>query len=656
MHRLILVAVLALALLESSCNEVPSRSTIVLDRGWEFRRVSEGTWRRATVPGCVHTDLYDRGLIPDPFYGDNERALQWIENEDWEYRTTFDADADFLSRERIEIDFAGLDTYADVYLNDSLIIRADNMFREWRSSCKGLLRDKGNELRVYFHSPVEAVRARWQSLGRELPGGPRVLTRKAAYQYGWDWSPRYVTSGIWRPVRLVAWDQARIKNLWIVQHQLTSERADLAASFEIESTARQTVTMSIYIGNESYKVFDVDLLPGSNDVSLDFSIPRPELWWANGLGEPRLYDFLGEMRAGGVLLDWTSRQFGIRTIDLVREKDAAGTSFYFRLNGVPVFMKGANYVPQDCFPSRLSGERHEFLVASAANAGMNMLRVWGGGVYEDDDFYSLCDKYGILVWQDFMFACGMYPADSLFLDNVREEASENVTRLRSHPCLALWCGNNEIDEGWHHWGWQGEFGYSAVDSARVWGDYVKLFHELLPAVVEKYDPGAAYLPSSPVHGRADPRSLTEGDSHYWGVWHDGEPFEAYTRNIPQFMSEFGFQSFPPLAAIESFARPEDWRVDSPVMLAHQKNPRGNEIITTYLERSYRTPRDFASFVYVSELLQAEGMKTGIEAHRRAKPYCMGSLYWQLNDCWPAVSWSSIDYYGNPKALYYYARR
>jgi beta-mannosidase len=254
-----------------------------------------------------------------------------------------------------------------------------------------------------------------------------------------------------------------------------------------------------------------------------------------------------------------------------------------------------------------------------------------------------------------MFACAMYPGDSAFLANVKEEAAGVVKRLRNHPCLALWCGNNEIDEGWRNWGWQRQYGYSAADSAKIWNDYVKLFHELLPGVVAELDPGAAYWPSSPGRGRADPRSLTEGDSHYWGVWHDGEAFEAFREKVPRFMSEFGFQSFPSLATIARFAYPEDWRIDSAAMLAHQKHPRGNETIRAYMERDYRPPRDFESFVYVSQLLQAEGMKTAIEAQRRAKPFCMGSLYWQLDDCWPAASWSSIDYAGDPKALHYFAR-
>ncbi|MCX5753884.1 MAG: glycoside hydrolase family 2 protein, partial [Candidatus Krumholzibacteria bacterium] len=473
--------------------------------------------------------------------------------------------------------------------------------------------------------------------------------------YGWDWAPRFVTSGVWRPVRVRAWDGARITDFRIVQKRVTPASAELTAVFEIEASSIRKVSLSVLRDGRIVASADAELVPGPNAVSIDYYMQEPELWWPNGLGEPNLHDFLGEMRDGGLVVDRASRRIGLRTIELVRDGDEKGESFYFRVNGVPVFMKGANFVPMDSFIPRVAADRYESLVASAAGAGMNMLRVWGGGAYESDLFYDLCDDHGILVWQDFMFACAMYPGDSAFLANVREEAAGVVKRLRNHPCLALWCGNNEIDEGWHNWGWQRQYGYSEADSARIWNDYVKLFHELLPEIVAEMDLGAAYWPSSPGRGRADPRSLTEGDSHYWGVWHDGETFEAFREKVPRFMSEFGFQSFPSLATIARFARPEDRRIDSAVMLSHQKHPRGNEIIRAYMERDYRAPRDFESFAYVSQLLQAEGMKTAIEAQRRAKPFCMGSLYWQLNDCWPAASWSSIDYEGDPKALHYFAR-
>jgi len=654
--RCALLLLLLSALCETSCYLlVTGQAAIEMRRNWEFRQVSKGPWRGATVPGCVHTDLLDNRLIDDPFFGANEKDLQWIENEDWEYRTVFGADRELLARENIELEFEGLDTYADVYLNDSLLLRADNMFRRWRAGCKGLLREKENVLRVYFHSPVAAAAERWDALEPKLPGGPRVLTRKAAYHYGWDWAPRFVTSGIWRPVYLRAWDEARITDLHIEQRSVAEKAAELSAHFAIEATDSQRVTLSVYCGDRMRGAAAVDLVPGPNRIRIDFSVSEPSLWWTNGLGEPYLYHVLGEVRDGRRVIDWAERRVGIRKVELVREPDAGGESFYFRLNGVPVYMKGANYIPQDSFLPRVTDAQYEFLVSSAAAAGMNMLRVWGGGVYESDLFYDLCDEYGILVWQDFQFACAMYPGDEAFVKNVEREAVENVVRLRNHPSIALWCGNNEIDEAWHHWGWQRELRYTPGDSAAVWRGYEKLFHELLPSVVAEYGSGASYVPSSPRFGRAEERSLTEGDSHYWGVWHDAEPFEVFMEKIPRFMSEFGFQSFPSSASVAGFTRPGDRSLDSEVMLAHQKHPRGNELIERYRERYYHTPRDFESLLYVSRLLQAEGMKIGIEAQRRAKPYCMGTLYWQLNDCWPAASWSSIDYGNEPKALYYYAR-
>jgi len=629
---------------------------------WRFRRSGDEEWLEATVPGCVHSDLLANGLIEDPFFGDNEERLQWIELEDWEYRTFFELSPGALGHDRIDLVFEGLDTYADVFLNDSLVLRADNMFRGWRIDCTGLTRGGRNELRVLFHSPVRTVRDEWRALGAELPGGPRVLTRKAAYQYGWDWAPRFVTCGLWRPVRLEAWSGARIVDIRVILKSISSASADLVARIEIESLREMNVSVSLMNGNGLERGGGTitsarrTLLPGMNEVDLDFTLGEPRLWWPRGYGRQHLYDLIVELEADSGIVDVAHRRTGLREVRLVTEPDGAGESFRFEVNGVPVFMKGANWVPPDAFPGCIEPERYERLVGDAARANMNMLRVWGGGIYESDLFYDLCDEEGILVWQDFMFACAMYPGDEAFLDNVRAEAECVVRRLRGHPCIALWCGNNESAEGWRNWGWQRQYGYSPGDSLRVWRDYEKLFHRLLPRVVSALDGSRGYIPSSPRYGRADPRSLTEGDSHYWGVWHDGEPFRLYEERVGRFMSEYGFQSFPCMRTIEGFAAPEDHRLDSDAVRAHQKHPRGNDLIRTYMERDYHVPEDLEAFIYVSQLLQADGVGRAIEAHRRAAPRCMGSLYWQLNDCWPAASWSSIDYRGRWKALHYRARR
>jgi beta-mannosidase len=655
MKRWALVFPLACGILSISCYVTDGGTRIDLGGGWEFRRAGTAEWRAAAVPGCVHADLYANGLVRDPFFGATEEELRPLENEDWEYRKIFRIGSGRLSGGRVDLVFEGLDTYAAVYLNDSLLLEADNMFRGWSVPCAGVLREGRNELVVRFRSPVRAVAKRWEELPCELPGGPRVLTRKAAYHYGWDWSPRFPTCGIWRPVYLLAWEGARIAGFAVAQESLTDERAALAAEFEIEADDTTSVSLFVAVDGSPAAAVETRLEPGLNTRRIEFSIASPELWWTNGLGRQRLYRVRGEVRGKGIGIDRADARVGLRTVELVEEPDAAGRSFYFKLNGVPLYMKGANWVPLDSFHGRASRERYEYLVASAAEARMNMLRVWGGGVYEDDAFYDLCDEYGILVWQDFMFACAMYPGDRPFLRSVEREAADNVKRLRGHPCVALWCGNNESDEGWRNWGWQRQHGIGPADSARIRRDYEKLFHELLPAVVAEHDPGRPYVPSSPRFGRADPRSLAEGDCHYWGVWHDGEPFETYRDKVPRFMSEFGFQSFPAFPSVERFIGPRDLHMDSEAVLAHQKHPRGNEIIRAYMDERYRAPADFRGFTYVSQLLQAEGVRTGIEAGRRAMPYCMGSLFWQLNDCWPAVSWSAVDYDGVPKALYYASR-
>jgi beta-mannosidase len=368
-----------------------------------------------------------------------------------------------------------------------------------------------------------------------------------------------------------------------------------------------------------------------------------------------MYLLTHEVSQGGRIIAKGEKRIGLRTIELVQEEDQSGRSFYFRVNGLPVFVKGANYIPQDNFVPRVGDSVYRALLSDAKDAGMNMLRVWGGGIYENDIFYDLCDEMGIMVWQDFMFACSMYPGDRGFLDNVKVEAIQNITRLRHHPSLALWCGNNEIDEGWKNWGWQKQYSYSKEDSATVYDAYREIFERILPESVNKYDPGRFYIPTSPLYGWGRKESMSHGDNHYWGVWWGKEPFEVYEKKVGRFASEYGFQGFPDLSTINRFTTPEERVLGSPVMKVHEKHPVGFETIDEYMRRDYRKPKDFESYVMVSQLLQAEGMKIAITAHRRAMPRCMGTLYWQLNDCWPVISWSSRDYYGKKKALHYWLK-
>ncbi len=652
MRTFLLVPLLLLSMLAQSQQPTytPIRRTIYGD--WQFRQAQTTDWKPTQLPASVHTSLLKNKMIEDPFYRDNEAKLQWIEEKDWEFQTTFDVDSLTMQRKHIELSFKELDTYAHIYLNDTLILETDNLFRTWRTDVKKWLKPKGNRLHVYFESPTVKNGDDWKALGYELPGGIRTMSRTAQFHYGWDWGPRFVGAAIGKSPEIIAWDDLLIEDLYVTTQSISEASAKLVARFRYRADENMSVSVISRDGKRK-AIEDRRFIPGVHEDSVTFEVEHPQLWWCVGMGEPHLYDFSVEVKRGVRTLDKVESRMGIRTIQLVTEKDKDGESFYFKLNGVRVFAKGANYIPQDIFQDRVTPDHTKRLIESAVASNMNMLRVWGGGIYEDDLFYQLCDARGIMVWQDFMFACALYPGNGKFLKSAAAESYEQIERLRQHPCMALWCGNNENSEAWNHWGWQMSF--SEAQRKQLWRDYQLLFVDILPTYVANYANGIPYWESSPKYGRGDAKSLKEGDAHYWGVWHDSEPFEMYDQKIPRFMSEYGFQSFPEWKTIESFTLPEDRTLESPVMLAHQKHPRGNVLIAEYMKRSYRPTKKFEDFVYVSQLLQAEGMRTGMEAHRRNKPYCMGTLYWQLNDVWPVASWSSIDYFGRWKALQYYTR-
>jgi beta-mannosidase len=620
---------------------------------WEFRQAGTPTWHLTKVPASVHTALLANQLIPDPFYGTNEEQVQWIEREDWEFQTTFDVDEAIFQKEHIELVFKGLDTYAHIYLNDSLLLETDNMFRTWRADTKPFLKPKGNHLHVYFESPMVKTKGDWEALGYELPGGQRTMTRKAQFHYGWDWGPRLVGAGILNLPAFEAWNDFRLLDVFFTPVSITPDEARVVCRFRYESDTDVEVLQTLE--HDGRSSIETRLLrAGVHEDTTWFDVANPKLWWCTGMGEPHLYQFSIEFKqTTGRFLDKKTQRTGLRTIELVTEKDEQGSTFFFRLNGRPVFARGANYIPQDLFQDRVTPEKYHQIIDDALAANMNMLRVWGGGIYEDDLFYQLCDEKGLLVWQDFMYACAMYPGNGRFVKNAAAEALEQIERLRPHPSIALWCGNNENDEAWHNWGWQMKF--SEAQRNQLWRDYKTLFRDILGTYVQNYAGNVPYWESSPSYSRYNPKSLTEGDNHYWGVWHDEEPFEVFNKKVPRFMSEYGFQSFPEWRTIEAFSKPDERELESKVMLLHQKHPRGNALIAEYTRRDFKAPKRFEDFVYVSQLVQAEGMRTGIEAHRRNKPYCMGTLYWQLNDVWPVASWSSLDSYGRWKALHYYLK-
>ena len=646
-----------------------------LHEGWKFRQARLTNWYPATVPGVVHTDLLQNKIIEDPFFRLNERGLQWIDKEDWVYETCFTLAADMMRKENMELVFEGLDTYADVYLNDECILKANNMFRRWSIPVRQYIREENNILKVYFHSPVKIDVPKWDALPYQYPasndqsenGGLfnkkiSIFARKAGYHYGWDWGPRLVTSGIWRPVYIRAWSDLRINDVFIEQKEVGAGRAVIAGHVELDADKDMNgvlVTITDEVTGRVLGEWQADLKRGTNQVTVDFVLHKPKLWWSNGLGEPFLYRFRTDIIAGGELLDSKTERVGIRSLKVVHQPDKDGHTFYIELNGRPVFAKGANYIPLDNFLPRVTPENYKRTILDAAGVNMNMLRVWGGGIYENDVFYDLCDEYGIMIWQDFMFACSMYPAEGALLDNIHQEAVDNVKRLRNHACIALWCGNNECQDAWLGWGWKREIERQNKEYAdKIWAQYRQQYHVTLPGVVREYAPGTFYWPSSPFAFEGEMSGTTDGDRHYWSVWHGKAPISDYDSEKSRFFSEYGFQSFPEFESVKRYAPyPEDWDIRSEVMMSHQRGgDHANGLIETYLLNEYKKPRDFRAFLYMNHVLQGDAIKTAIESHRRQMPYNMGTLFWQHNDCWPVASWASRDYYGRWKAQHYYVRK
>ena len=629
-----------------------------LNVGWKLHLNNKEDWIDARVPGNVHLDHLENRKIPDPFFGQNEAELQWISDEDWTYKLMFEPDKDLMERKNIILFFHGLDTYADIFLNNIKVLSANNMFHPWSANVKDVIKDGMNNLEIHFRSPLKEVSGQMNSIDHALPadndqaGKTSPYTRKAPYHYGWDWGPCLVTSGIWKEVELIGWEDWYVDQLQIKNKNVSKDTAELEVELTVLSDISEGISVCVresLSGKDFKKIFRME--PGANDLSFTISIDNPDLWWPVGHGDQILHEFFLTIETKE-REEHHERRLGIRDVKIRRDKDEKGESFEIHVNGMPIYSKGANWIPADYFVERLTRDDYKRLLNDAIRANMNTLRIWGGGIYEPDHFYELCDEMGIMVWQDFMFACSMYPANDDFLDSVEKEARYQVNRLKGHASVILWCGNNEIASGWLSWGWKEELPIS------VWQDYKKLFHELLPKVCHELDPERFYWPSSPGHGidQSDEDQIYgKGDNHYWGVWHGGDEFDAFEDNVGRFMTEYGMQSFPATSTIESFADKKEWFLDSAIMNAHQKASLGTGNLMKYIEDQYRVTNDFDSVTGLSQIMQAESIRFAVEAHRRHMPYCMGTLYWQFNDCWPVISWSSIDYKGNWKALHYSAR-
>ncbi len=686
--RLFVGMVLAMAALTATASASESHE---VGGDWRFRLVpgdaqleahrDAADWHAATVPGSVHTDLFANKLIPDPYVGAPEAGLQWIGLADWEYEGRFDVDAATLQRKHAALVFEGLDTFATVELNGRKVLDADNYFRTWRAPVGGLLKAQGNTLRIVFRSPIRKLLPQVLAMPNRIAGNypspygdePKDamtgnFVRKPGYHYGWDWGPRYVTAGIWRPVKLESWNDTRIADMAVQAKALDAKRADLAVTLSVASEVAQRVQVQVDVVDPDGKRVDIlkashELEAGDNTIALQAGIANPRCWWPAGYGEQARYRFVARVVDARGETAKAEQRTGLRTVELRRDKDAdGGQGFAFIVNGVPVFAKGANAIPFDAFPARVTRERLRRDLQSARDANMNMIRNWGGGYYESDDFFDLTDELGLLVWQDFMFGGGMPPGyDPEFRKNVVAEARDNVRRLRHHPSIVLWNGNNEEETAWKDWGHRKKLVEAdPAFAAKVWQGYVDLFGHDLRQVVAEEGFGVPYWSSSPSNDLDEKANDSrKGDKHYWDVWGGpAHPPVAYLDETPRFMSEFGLQAWPAQPTVDAFARRDEQSVDGPVIRAHQKfmAGEGNTRLMLYVEREYGKPRDFANFIYLSQVMQADGIELAALHHRASRPYTMGSLYWQLNDVWPGASWSSVDYYGRWKALHYHARR
>jgi len=638
---------------------VDAQETYVpLDDGWSFQQVGTAQTYSAEVPGVVYTDLLRHGLIPDPYVNFNADSVQWIENADWVYTRTITADRSLLRNAHIDLVFKGLDTFAEVYLNDELLGKADNMFRTWEWPIKKRLRRGANELKVVFRSPIAEGKKLRDAYGLQLPNdndpsgvGPYI--RKAAYQFGWDFAPRLVGSGIWQPVELRCWTGSRVTSLQV--HQQFGADSIRAT---INTHVRCDVSASLHYFIDDRPIGERKVDPSGSDTigsTIQFAAGKTDLWWPEGSGKQPLHRIRVEVRdTKDKLLDEAQCTIGFHSVELRQDRDSIGRSFTFVINGVPLFMKGCNIVPPDMFPSRAGDSAWVALVADAQRAHMNMVRIWAGGVYPPDAFFDACDIAGILVWQDFMLA-NLVPAEGAFLDNVLAEAREQTARLSTHPSVALLCGNNELAVAWKNWGWQKKYDLHGADSARVISTNSGLWTNQLAKIASTA--GIPYTWTSPLSNWGNAAGLRSGDLHYWGVWHGDEPISALRGNVGRFVSEYGFQSWPDSAMLAKYIEPKELYLGSPALRYRQRSYKTDAPIWNAIKQELgEEPKTLGRFITDSQEVQAQAYQIAIEAQMADQSHCMGTLFWQLNDCWPGPSWSLIDHDGNWKPGMYAVQR
>ena len=626
-----------------------------LHENWIVYDTVDSAWFESEVPGVVQEELLVIEGFKDLYKYDNEVVISSYENKNWKYECLFNVGLPILSKEHVELHFEGLDTYAEVYLNDSLILSANNQFLEYKVEVKSLLKVEENSLEIRFTSPQNKHIQTLEEAPHELPSGCEegkynvgVYSRKAPYQFGWDWGPRCVTVGPWKPISLRAWSEARISD--VRSQTLSVKGAEVLQSIDIEIEGDSIQGKVLELGFGDYKE-SILLHKNQTHVHRELTLDSSMLWWPVGMGESHLIPVKASVLKPSDTISTMHKKVGLRTVELVQTPDSMGTPYYFKINGVPVFCKGANYIPQHIMPHTVTQTEKEMLLKQACDANMNMIRVWGGGIYETDEFYSACDRLGLMVWQDFMFAGSIYPANEEFQSLCIQEANEQVKKLSNHPSVVLWCGNNELDVAFHNWGWQDKFNISEEQSQRLYAGYERLFKKEFSAIVKANGNGIPYVHTSPLSNWGTQENFNHGSMHYWGVWHGREGFSEYKNNVGRFMVEYGFQSFPDADFLSRYVPEDQWNLESEAITSRQRSYIGNGLISTHCEELFGKPKGFDEFIEYSQYTQAEAMRIAISAHRLNTGKCMGTLFWQLNDCWPGPSWSAIQSNGEVKPVY-----
>lgn len=624
---------------------------------WQMIHAQTGEVMPIGEKGLVQEALFNNGFLPDPFYSDNEKQYLWVEDYEWEFFSDFEVKLDTIQGEKIELEFPTIDTYAKIFVNGVMVGESDNCFHPFSYFIQDLLKDGKNTVKIIFTPPVIHWKEKYENAEYILPAPNDVgemavspYCRKPQYQFGWDWTLRMNTMGIWKPVSIFSYDDSRFLSTQVETTSISDTSAELKVNlFFTDTLDENRLICSRFLG-------DYVLEKGRMFYSFSAQIKNPNLWWPKELGIPFLYDDILIVKDEWGNIEFRDTfKFGIRKTELRRPNDQWGQGYEIYINNVPYFCKGANLIPQDIFPTRIDKSAIDKLVFDALKSNINMLRVWGGGYYPDDYFYRLCDEKGILIWQDFMFACAFYKADSSFIEQIGNELSFQIPRISAHPSVALFNGNNEIEVAWKNWGLQESYKLSESAQDQIWKDYQFIFQDYIPNLKNHFS-SIPYIHTSPLSNWGKLSDFDFGSQHYWGLWHGNDSLIEIENKIGRFNSEYGFQSFPEFSTLNSFCDSSDWYLESNSIKSHQKSYVGSQKIALYVDQIFGKTDDFKTFVYHSQLTQAEIIGRSITAHRLNFPRCMGTLYWQFNDCWPAPTWSGIDYFGNWKAVQYQVQK